>query len=603
MDPTRASLRPRFFSRIFPRPWLLVVVSLVTALLLPVARPAPALAQSRELTSSDRLALLYAPQLNFTRDGDPNIRLGIAEGRSEVSFTPSLPIRVLPEGEGGPEIELPAERRYTVRISETKPGRYRHLVIVDRLPVDARDRVKKVEQVWMQRGHLPEIVEVGGLFAVHGKVFDSRTILVGVAGTDDMREAARVRAKLEAKYGIQGSVHSEITAHPSGLLTMTGEGIDVTIRSPNVLWVSGLRTDGKGSGKGSGKASGKASGRGSGRGSEQDIVYTIPGIEKSYGGGVETRRYTGQLIFAPDRGGKMVAMVSLGAERVLKGTVPAETYASAPADALRAQAIAARNNMFSAIGVRNLADPYMLRADVMDQVYGGIGVEQPSTSAAVDATRGEVMFHDKKIIEAVYSSNAGGFTESNENVWDMEPRPWLRGQPDAPKGSVPRAFLDGISTSELDAFLSSDFPAFSKTAPVSSSKLYRWTKTVPADTARAWLKEHDRDIGPITNVEVERRGVSGRVVRLAVTGEKGKAVVERELNVRRLFGGLRSGLFTMALKRDAKGRVSSIDFRGAGFGHGVGMCQTGATGMASQGKGYRDILGHYYSGITITKLY
>ncbi len=59
----------------------------------------------------------------------------------------------------------------------------------------------------------------------------------------------------------------------------------------------------------------------------------------------------------------------------------------------------------------------------------------------------------------------------------------------------------------------------------------------------------------------------------------------------------------MALKRDAKGRVSSIDFRGAGFGHGVGMCQTGATGMASQGKGYRDILGHYYSGITITKLY
>lgn len=536
-------------------------------------------AQGRELSTADRLALLYAPQLNFTRGGDPLIRIGLMEGRDTMQFTPSHPIRVMPQGEGGPEIRLPGGVTYTVTMTDSRPGEYKHWVVVDRVSVGNRSRLEEVKRQWTGRGYLPETFEVGGLFAVHGQVFDSRVTLVAVGGTATTREATRIRHQLEAKFGINGSIHSERLKFPGGLLTLSGAGQGITISHRDVMWVVPMP------------------------GQEETIVYTIPGIQKSYNAGEETRRYTGTLIFAPDRNGKIAVVNSLGAEKVLKGVVPSEVYASAPEGALRAQAIAARNEIFAAIGVRNLADPYMLRADVYDQVYGGIGAENPRTSAAVDATRGEVMLYGTQIVNAVYSSNAAGFTENNENVWDAEPRPHLRGKPDARPGDVPARFRNGVSEADLEAFLASDFPAYSKEAPVGSAQLYRWTRTVEADVPRKWLADADRDIGRIKDAKVISRGVSGRVIRFELTGEKGKAVVERELNVRKLFGGLRSGLFVMNLERDRQGFVTKFHFRGGGFGHGVGMCQTGAVGMAAKGHSHKEILLHYYQGIDVKKLY
>ncbi len=553
------------------------IYALIAFAALTLLAPATLTAQT-QLSSNDRLALLYAPKLNFTRGGDPLIRVGIVEGRKTVTFKPDMPIRVLPSGEDGPEIELPGNIEYTVSASEPQKGKYKHYVVVNRLPVANRGRVNALKDTWLKRGFIPEIIEVGGLFAVHGKVFDSRTVLIAVGGTNSRAKARKIKQQLESKYGIEGAIHSEVTRRPSALLTLSSNGIDVKVKARDVLQISPPR------------------------GRENTIAYTVPKIEKSYGKGFETRRYTGSLIFAPDNDGTVVAMVSLGAERLLKGVVPAETYKTAPAAALQAQAVAARNEIFSAIGVRNLAEPYMLRGDVMDQVYGGVGVEHPKTNKAVDDTRGQVMFYGKKIIEATYSSNAAGFTESNEYVWDMEPRPWLRGKLDT-TANVPAKYKDGISEAELDGFLRSNFNTNSRSAPVSSAKNYRWEKTVPVSKPEAWLAQNNRSVGRIKDVKIAQRGFSGRVVRLEIVGTKGKTVVERELNARRLFGGLRSGLFLMKINRDANGLATSFEFRGGGFGHGVGMCQTGAIGMASQGKNYKTILKHYYSGIEVERLY
>jgi stage II sporulation protein D len=245
----------------------------------------------------------------------------------------------------------------------------------------------------------------------------------------------------------------------------------------------------------------------------------------------------------------------------------------------------------------------MLRTDVYDQVYKGVGAEDARTSKAVEATRGQVMFYGDQIVEAFYSANAGGFTENNENVWDMAPRPYLRGRADAPADKVPEQWRDGISEAELDDFLTRGLPAYSRDAPVSSTKLFRWTATVEASTAERWLKERGQVIGELRAIEILERGKSGRIVRMKLTGSKGEAVVERELNVRKMFGGLRSGLFLFEAERDAKGNITRLNIRGAGFGHGVGMCQTGATGMAAQGKKAADILKHYYQGIELRQLY
>lgn len=542
--------------------------------------PALAAGQGAELSTADRIAMLYAPQLNFTRDGDPLIRLGILEGRQSVEFTPSEQIRVMPQGAGGPEISLPGGVTYRVEIRDGQPGQYRHWVAVDRLNVEQRGSVDQVRQQWVERGYEPQTFEVGGLFGVRGQVFDSRTILVGVGGFETTREAHELRRRLEAQYGIAGSIHSERLRFPSGTLSLRGEGLEIEITHKDVLWVT------------------------SRAGREEKIAYRVPGIPGSYGGPEETRRYTGELIFAPDRNGQMTLINNLGAERALKGTVPSETYTSAPDAALGAQAIAARNYIFSSIGVRNLADPFMLRADVYDQVYGGIDREHQRTSKAVDATRGQVMLVEgRRIVNATYSSNAGGFTENNESVWDAEPQGHLRGKIDAPAGEIPAQFRDGIREANLEAFLNHDFGAFSKEAPVSSAQLYRWTAKARPEEVRQWLLERGEDVGRIRDVEIISRGVSGRVIRLRVKGSKGSALVERELNIRRLFGGLRSGLFSMEIERGAGGQVEEFRFRGAGFGHGVGMCQTGAIGMAAQGYSYEDILVHYFTGVELRKLY
>ncbi len=535
-------------------------------------------AQSAELNSADRLAILYAPQLKFTRNGDPLVRVGIAENRDKIVFTPDREIRVLPEGEGGPEVILPGKTEYTVTISKAKKGSYSYSLIVARLSVDQRSKLKAVQNTWLKRGFQTDITEVGGLFAVKGKVFDSRTLLIGISGVKKKNRVQKLKRELEGKYGIRGSIHAELESYPSGTITLSGAGVRTTVKNKNTLWVTAQS------------------------GLEEKIKYRIPRIAKSYGKGFETRNYTGTLIFAPDRNGKLVGMVSLGSERLLKGVVPSEIFPSAPADALKAQSIAARNEIFAAVGVRNLADPYMLRADVMDQVYGGISREDRRTSAAVDATRGQVMFYGKKIIEAFYSSNSGGFTENNENVWDMEPLPHLRGKPDAPAKNIPTFLKDGLQKNELKRFLNASYPAYSKTSPVGSSKHYRWKKVVPIAKAVKWLKSKGRNIGQVKSIEILSRGVSGRVKRLKITGTKGSTLVERELNVRRMFGGLKSGLFTFTVLK--KGNViHSVAFSGAGFGHGVGMCQTGAAGMAATGTKYKQILKHYYSGISVKKLY
>lgn len=466
----------------------------------------------------------------------------------------------------------------TISRSSAREGKYKHWVVVDRLPVAQRQRMETIKQAWLERGYPTESFEVGGLFAIKGKVFDSRTILFGVGGTSDLQNAQRIKEKLQARFGIVGGVHSQLVEHPSALLTLEVEGLPITIQHRDILQLAP-----------------KA-------GREDKIRYKVPGIKKNYVQGTETRTYTGTLIIAPDRKGKLALINSLGAEKVLKGVVPAEIFASAPPEALKAQAIAARNEIFSAIGVRNLADPYMLRADVYDQVYGGVAVEDARTSKAVEQTRGQVMFYGDEIIEAFYSSNSGGFTENNENVWPMEPRPYLRGKPDAPAAKVPAQFKGGITTDKLTAFLNQGYDAYSKTSPASSSKLFRWKTNVSVDKPEAWLKDAGHNIGKIKDVKVLSRGVSGRVILLKVVGTRGEATIERELNVRRLFGGLKSGLFTMKLNRSGE-LVSSIDFHGAGFGHGVGMCQTGAMGMAAQGFSHDQILTHYYSGVNVKALY
>ncbi len=112
-----------------------------------------------------------------------------------------------------------------------------------------------------------------------------------------------------------------------------------------------------------------------------------------------------------------------------------------------------------------------------------------------------------------------------------------------------------------------------------------------------------RSVGSVKDIKVLRRGISGRALCIKIEAARGPAIINKELQIRRVLGGLKSSMFVVDVERDSSGKPTAFVFRGGGWGHGVGMCQAGAEGMALRGFGYSHILKHYFSKIEISKLY
>ena len=125
-------------------------------------------------------------------------------------------------------------------------------------------------------------------------------------------------------------------------------------------------------------------------------------------------------------------------------------------------------------------------------------------------------------------------------------------------------------------------------------------KTSVAPAASAGRGGIPRGLGKVDKLEILKRGRSGRVVHLRLHAARGEVDLHGELKIRRALGNLRSSLFMMQVGRDPKGHFRLV---GGGHGHGVGMCQHGAMGMAKAGKRHADILSHYYRGSQLVKLW
>jgi SpoIID/LytB domain protein len=217
----------------------------------------------------------------------------------------------------------------------------------------------------------------------------------------------------------------------------------------------------------------------------------------------------------------------------------------------------------------------------------------------VTATRGEVLFEkDGELADPVYSANCGGHTEHNENAWpDMPALPSLRGHRDAPptKPGNEDAYAAGVTSANVAAFIAHPPPAYCGQSKLGAADRFRWMVTRTKDELDKLLAKYR--LGTLAAIEVLERGVSGRARAVRIVGGTRSEVIRGELRIRQAFGNLRSSLFVVEMQS------GSAVFRGAGFGHGVGMCQTGAIGMAESGRSYREILRHYYPGTVLRKLW
>ncbi|HYB91989.1 MAG TPA: SpoIID/LytB domain-containing protein [Candidatus Binataceae bacterium] len=238
-------------------------------------------------------------------------------------------------------------------------------------------------------------------------------------------------------------------------------------------------------------------------------------------------------------------------------------------------------------------------ADDHCQRYQGITKAfSPAAAQAVRATAGEFLRYDGAICDARFSKCCGGITERYATAWEDEDIPYLvsvyDGSAKAPSGnheawirSSPPAYC---STNDSD-LLSRILPGFDQ----ETRDFYRWRVAyTPEELAELIGSRLAVDLGPIRDLEALARGPSGRIYRLKITGERDYIIVGKELEIRRALS--QTHLYSSAFVVDKE--PGYFVLRGAGWGHGVGLCQIGAAVMADRGKTYKDILQHYYRGTT-----
>jgi stage II sporulation protein D len=302
---------------------------------------------------------------------------------------------------------------------------------------------------------------------------------------------------------------------------------------------------------------------------------------------LNSERYRGILeaIFIPEDTSLLV-LNCLWVEDYLKGVIPFEMgkQGQAEFEALKAQALTARTYALSRIK-KSESRGFDLESTVLDQIYGSMDKEEILVNKAIAETEGEVITYNGKFIQAFYHANCGGRTESVNDVWGHKEAPYLISVPD-------KDFCSWYKRYEWRVV---------------------WEREKLEQSLPQYLKEHTKyapeDVGQIKDVKIKRRSGSGRVKELEIKTNKGRLrlkkdkirwVIRKAENPEAI---LPSTLFALEIIKNAEGEIDSIIFEGRGNGHGVGMCQTGAIGMARLGYTYRQILQHYYPDIEIKKVY
>lgn len=344
----------------------------------------------------------------------------------------------------------------------------------------------------------------------------------------------------------------------------------------------------------------------------------------------------GSLRFQPNTYGTYTLVNKVPTETYLRGVVPYEIGFNAPTTAIEAQTIIART-----YALRNLRrfqiDGYELCADTQCQVYKGIAKTDPIVDRAIKATTGQVLTHKDELVDALYSSTTGGVTAAFQEVWEGTPRPYLTAKIDAlPRGTWDLTTRSLAEESNLKAFINLK-QGFNE----ASWKTFRWQTETPITELNGFLRKFLRqskhplaNFKTIQKLEVIERSHGGRVQKLQVTTNLGSLTLTKD-DILRGFEAPNSLLFYVEPRyqtvkpqpsppvdatQSKPESISSVQpirptaaakprkmlkgyvFVGGGFGHGVGLSQTGSYHLSNLGWSATKILNFYYPGTTVQPL-
>ena len=361
---------------------------------------------------------------------------------------------------------------------------------------------------------------------------------------------------------------------------------------------------------------------------------------RPYRGGFEV--FPQQMAEPGHRENELSLVNVLALEDYLKGVVPWEMEPSASLEALKAQAICARGETLNFKNTKRFAAG---KFDICDydacQGYPGTENEKPATSRAVEETRGLVAMNGGKIADTVYGTNSGGVSANAPDVWKSSSISYLQSVRDFPSDS-PLAQIVKPAMTEADwrLYCSQSWPSYACPSdadranlahrratnaraaalygPDDEPEFYRWKRQISVEDALAAFA--NRGFGQVTGFAIVQRTSSGHIRQLRVEGRSKAAPAAQTTPfgvtlvgdgaIRSMFSGrlgsttaLPSSTFVIDPEVDGNGKLLGWQLSGAGWGHGVGMCQRGAWNHALQGWDARKIIAWYYRGVEIRKLY
>ena len=253
--------------------------------------------------------------------------------------------------------------------------------------------------------------------------------------------------------------------------------------------------------------------------------------------------------------------------------------------------------------------------DHCQRYQGTVRINAPGVVDAIRQTRGEVLAFDGRPCDARFSKNCGGIIEEYQTAWRDRAVPYLvalrdargpdRKPPQLANDLAMRAFLENPPPAYCNCHDKSILGTVLNDYDLPDGSLFRWRVRLAASEATRLVRQKLAiDLGRLLSLEPVERGPSGRIKRLRLVGEQGSLMIGKELEIRRALS--ETHLYSSAFVVDVEGpaeRPEAFLLSGAGWGHGVGLCQIGAAVMAHQGAGYREILKHYYPGTQLQQFY
>ena len=358
----------------------------------------------------------------------------------------------------------------------------------------------------------------------------------------------------------------------------------------------------------------------------------------------ETQTFLGTLRFVVESD-KIVAINELPVEKYLESVISSEMSATSSLELLKAHAVISRswllaqmkkrrevaesgNNFFSFTKKEDTLIRWYDRedhtlfdvcADDHCQRYQGITKEtSPHVAEAIRQTKGQILMDGEEICDARFSKCCGGITEEFQYCWEDTPKTYLTAVRDIALG-VQHTLPNLTNEEEAEKWIRFNPPAFCNTQDKKilsevlndydqeTVNFYRWKETLSQEKLQQLIADKLKmDLGAILDMKAVERGKSGRISKLQIIGTEKTFTIGKELEIRRTLSDshlLSSAFVVDKYDKDEQGVPQRFELIGAGWGHGVGLCQIGAAVMGEQGYHYDAILLHYYQGAEIKKLY